>query len=115
MRFLVALAIMATPAAGQPLEGRWAEDVKTCGTSYREYTKAAVRTVFPKPTRDEVCALKSVKPKGSALVVQMTCKDDSGDGPSKFTVTENIDLQGDTMKRTSSVFKGEVFTMVRCP
>lgn len=115
MRFLVTLAVMATPALGQSLEGRWAEDTKTCSTSYREYTKTAVRTVFPKPTKDEVCALKSVKPKGAALVVQMTCKDDSGDGPSKFTVTENIALQGDTMKRTSSVFKGEVFVMARCP
>jgi len=115
MRFIVALALMATPASAQSIEGRWAEDAKTCGTSYREYTKTAVRTVFPKPTKDEVCALKSVKPKGSALVVQMTCKDDSGDGPSKFTVVENVTLQGDTMKRTSSVFKGEVFTMTRCP
>lgn len=115
MRFLMVLAVTATPAFGQSLEGRWAEDAKTCGTSYREYSKTAVRTVFPKPTKDEVCALKSVKANGAALVVQMTCKDDSGDGPSKFTVTENVTLQGDTMKRTSSVFKGEVFTMTRCP
>lgn len=115
MKLVIAFTLIATPVLAQSIEGKWAEDIKTCGTSYREYTKTAVRTVFPAPTKPEVCAMKSVKPKGAAFIVQMTCKDDSGDGPSKFTVTENITLQGNAMKRTSSVFKGEVFVMARCP